>query len=272
LRTGKEKEFHLPKSCPVCGTKLTKNKGEVVWRCPNPRCFAQQRRYFHHFVSKNAFNIVGLGPRIIDRLIGEGLVSDPADIFKLKEGDIQPLEGFAEKSARNLIYAIQSKKKIPFPKFIYALGIRNVGEETAQDLAERFEDLEKLRKASLGDLEKTRDVGPIVARSIFGWFSQKRNSEFLEKLKKAGVDIVKEKETGHRPLKGKTFVLTGGLESLTRDEAKEKIRSLGGDISESVSPKTDFVVAGKEPGSKYEKAKKLNIKIITEKQFLALLK
>ena len=272
LRTGKEKEFHLPKVCPVCGTKLVKSEKEVVWRCPNSKCFAKRRRSFHHFVSKGAFNIVGLGPKIIDKLIDAELVLDPANLFKLEEGDISPLEHLAEKSAQNLISAIQARKRITLPKLIYALGIRNAGEETSRDLAEHFGTLEKLKKSSLQDLEKIKDIGPVVAKSIFDWFSKKENLELLEKLKKAGVKIIEVKTLAPQPLKGKTFVLTGGLKGLSREEAKEKIRSLGGEISESVSKKTDYVVAGKEPGSKYGIAKKLGVKTINEQEFLKMLK
>ena len=205
-------------------------------------------------------------------MIDEGLVSDLADLFKLKEGDILPLERFAEKSAQNLISAIQSKKKIILAKFIYALGIRNVGEETAKDLAEYFGSIEKLKKANLEELQKIMDVGPVVAKSIYDFFQEKRNLEFLEKLKKVGIEIIVEKKARYQPLKGKIFVLTGALETITREEAKEKIRLLGGEISESVSKKTDFVIVGKEPGSKAEIAKKLGIKTINEKEFLKLIK
>ncbi len=284
LRTGKEKEFHLPKRCPACGTKLVKPEGEVVCRCPNRKCFAKLRRYFYHFVSKGAFDIIGLGPKIIDKLLDTGLISDPADLFKLEVGDIIPLEGlssiqlkavvrgFAEKSAENLVLAIRYSKTISLSRFIYALGIKNVGEETARDLAEYFGALENLKKARLEGLQNIKDVGPIVAKSIFNWLSFKKNLEFLEKLKSAGVEIIEEKKPKHQPLKGKIFVLTGELKILTRNEAKEKIRSLGGEVSESVSKKTDFVVVGKEPGSKFEKAEKLGIKTLTEQQFLPLLK
>ncbi|KPJ57462.1 hypothetical protein AMJ49_00840 [Parcubacteria bacterium DG_74_2] len=272
LRTGKEKKFSIPKKCPVCETETIRQEGEVVWRCPNPKCFAKQRRYFYHFSSKGAFDIAGLGPKIIDRLIEEGLVSDPADLFKLEEGDIIPLERFAEKSAKNLISAIQSKKKITLSRFIYALGIRNVGEETASDLAEHFGSLEKIKKATLEKLQNIMDIGPVVAESIFDWFSQKKNLAFLEKLKAVGIVIIEERKPRYQPLKVKTFVLTGILTTMTREEAKEKIRLLGGEISESVSKKTDFVVAGKDPGNKYEKAKKLGIKIISEKEFLRMIK
>lgn len=272
LRTGKEREFKMPKNCPACGKKLVKPEGEVLWRCENPECPARKREYFYHFVSGGAFDIVGLGPKIIDRLVDEGLISDPADLFTLKEGDISILERFGEKSAKNLINAIQSKKKIPLAKFIYALGIRNVGEETAQDLAEYFGSIEKLKGASLEELQKVMDIGPVVAKSIYEFFREKRNLKFIEKLKKVGVEIIFEKKKRYQPLKGKIFVLTGALESMTREEAKEKIRELGGEVSESVSKKTDYVVVGKEPGSKLEKAKKLGIKTLTEKEFLKMLK
>jgi len=273
LRTGKERNFRMPEKCPVCGTKLIKPKGEVVWRCPNPKCFAKLRRYFHHFASKGAFNIVGLGPKIIDKLIEEGLVSDPADLFQLKEGDIIPLERFAEKSAQNLIEAIQPRKRITLARFIYALGIRNVGEETALDLAEIFGSLEKIKKASLEDLQRVRDIGPVVAKSIYGWFQQKRNIELLDKLRKFGVEIESLKiKAKSLKLKGLTFVLTGSLETMAREEAKAKIRGLGGEISESVSKKTDYVVIGKEPGAKFDIAKKLGVKIIGKKEFLNIIK
>ena len=272
LRTGREKEFKFPKKCPACGGKVIRPEGEAIWRCINPKCFAKQREYFYHFISKAAFDIVGLGPKIVDRLIDEGLVSDPADLFKLEEGDILPLERFAEKSAKNLIETIQSRKKIQFPRFIYTLGIRNVGEETAQDLAEYFGSIEKLKKTSLEELQKIMNVGPMVAKSIYAFFQEKRNLKFIEKLKGVGVEIISEKKPKRQILKGKTFVLSGSLESMAREEAKEKIRLLGGEISESVSKKTDYVLVGKEPGSKFKKAQKLGVKTINEKEFLKILK
>lgn len=272
LRTGKEKEFKMPKVCPVCGARLKRREREVVWRCPNPKCRARKREYFYHFVSRKAFDILGLGPKIIDRLLDEGLISDPADLFLLKEDDISHLERFAEKSAKNLILAIQSKKKITLAKFIYALGIRNVGEETSQDLAEKFCSFEKLKNASSPELQKIMDIGPVVAKSIYEFFPEKRNLKFIEKLKKVGVQILEEKKPKQQPLKGKIFVLTGSLETMTREEAKEKIRILGGEISESVSKKTDYVLVGKEPGLKYQKAKEMGVEIITEKEFLEMIK
>ena len=284
LRTGKERSFKMPENCPSCDKKLIKPAGEVLWRCPNQKCFARQKEYFYHFISKGAFDIVGLGPKIVDRLIDEGLVSEPSDLFKLEEGDILPLERFAEKSAQNLISAIQSKKKITLPKFIFALGIRNVGAKTCQDLVEYFGSIdpvrkdfsngvEKLKKATREELEKVPDVGPVVAKSIYDFFQNKRNLEFLEKLKKVGVEIESLKfKVKSLKLKGKIFVLTGSLETMTREEAKEKIRLLGGEISETVSKKTDYVIIGKEPGSKAEIAKKLGIKTMSGKEFLHLIK
>ncbi len=273
LRTGKEKEFKMPRNCPFCGSPLVKPKDEVVWRCPNPYCFARKKRELYHFVSKQAFDIEGLGPKIIDQLLDKGLISDPADLFKLKKGDLISLEGFAEKSAENLVKAIQARKKITLPCFIYALGIRQVGEETARDLVNYFGSLEKIKNASLEELEKITDIGPISAQSIYNWFHKKSNLEFLEKLKKVGVQITSQKpKAKSQKLRGLTFVFTGALESMTRDRAKEKIRNLGGNISESVSKKTDYVVVGKEPGSKYKKAKELGIKIIKEKEFLKMIR
>jgi DNA ligase (NAD+) len=269
LRTGREKNFKMPERCPSCKTKLVKE--DVLWRCPNPKCFARRRRSFYHFVSRSAFDIKGLGPKIIDRLLEEGLVQDPSDLFELKQGDIVSLERFAEKSAENLIRAIGEKREIPLARFIYALGIRNVGEETAIDLAEKFGSMEKMKKAKQEDFDSILDIGPVVAKSIYEWFQDKNNLKFLDKLEKK--IIIKKQETRNKKqsLKGKTFVLTGELETMIRDEAKQKIRELGGDISESVSLKTDYVIVGKEPGSKAEKAKKLGVKTISEKELIKML-
>ena len=273
LRTGKERKFKMPKNCPVCGTLLVKPEGEAIWRCPNPDCSARQRRYLYHFVSKGAFDIEGLGPKIINQLLEENLISDPADIFELKEGDLIPLERFAEKSAKNLIEAIQSKKEISLGRFIYALGIRGVGEETAQDLAEYFGSLEKIKAATLEELLQVKDIGPETATSIYSFFRAKRNLKLIERLLKAGVKIINPKKTkAPKKLENLTFVFTGSLKTMTREEAKEKVRELGGEVSESVSKKTDFVVIGENPGSKLQKAKKLKVKIVGEKEFLEMIK
>ncbi len=272
LRTGKEKPFKIPQKCPACATFLKKSQGQALWHCPNKKCQIRRRRQLYHFVSRPAFDIEGLGPKIIDQLLKQGLISDAADLFEFKEGDLIPLERFAQKSAANLVKAISDKRKIPLPRFIFALGIRGVGEETSQDLAQHFGSLEKLRKASIQDLEAIHDIGFIIAKSVHHWFRDRDNQRFLTKFKK---NVRIQLSVGARlprqmKLQGKTFVLTGVLKSMTRDQAKQKIRDLGGDISVSVSKNTDYVFAGANPGSKYSKAKKLGIKIINEKQFLCI--
>ena len=271
LRTGKEKGFRMPRKCPACGSSVIRPEGEVVHRCSNSCCGAIQRKNLYHFVSKKAFDIVGLGPKIINQLMDEGLVSNPADLFELGEGDLLSLERFAEKSTSNLVEAIEDSKKIPFHRFIYALGIRHIGEETAIDLANHFGNLERLKKAEIEDFFKVKDTGEIMAKSIYKWLREKRNLKLLERLAKVGVRIISAKrKVQSAKLKGRVFVLTGELETMTRDEAKEKIRQMGGDISSSVSKSTDFVVIGAEPGSKYDKAKKLSVKIISEDKFLKM--
>ena len=271
FRTGKEREFVMARICPSCQKALEKSETEAVWRCGNIKCPARQRRAFYHFVSRGAFNIEGLGPKIINRLLDEGLIQDVGDFFTLKKEDLVHLERFAEKSAENLVQAITEKKEISLPRFIYALGIRNVGEQTAIDLAEAFGSLETVKKASLQDIESVLNIGPIVASSVYEWFHQKHNIKLLEKLFLVGIIITKNREKKQDKLQGKSFVITGSLETMTRDLAKSKVRELGGQISESVSRKTDYLVAGSEPGSKLEKAQKLGVTVLNEKQFLKLL-
>jgi len=261
----------MPKKCPVCGGAVVRPKGEVVHRCANLKCGSIQKKQIIHFASKKAFDIEGLGPQIVNQLMDEGLVSNPADLFSLEQGDLVPLERFAEKSAQNLIEAIDQSKKIPLAKFIYALGIRHTGEETAINLAQYFGSLEKLKKASLAELARVKDIGQVVAQSVFEWFNNKVSQRLIDKLVKSGIEIDQVK-TVKKKLLGLTFVLTGELNKFTREQAKEKIRQLGGDISGSVSNETDFVVVGKEPGSKSDKAKKLGVKIIGEKEFLKMVK
>jgi len=268
LRTGKEKTFQMPSHCPACGAKVIKQG--VDYFCPRKNCQAAKKRFLYHFVSKKAFNIEHLGPKIIDHLLEEGLINEASDLFLLKKGDLIPLERFAEKSAENLIAAIEKSKKIPLGKFITALAIRHVGEETAADLANHFLSIQNLKKASLEDLERIPNIGKIVAKSIYNWFKEKTNLKLLDNLLKAGIEILPPLKPKTK-LKGKTFVLTGSLKTMTREEAKEKIRLLGGSTSSSVSKVTDFVVVGEKPGSKYEKAKKLGVKIISENEFLKMI-
>ena len=271
LRTGKEKKFQMPKVCPVCGRKLMRKAKEVVWRCENPDCRARRREFLYHFTSKKAFDIEGLGPKIIDQLMDENLISRAPDIFELKEGDLMPLERFAEKSSQNLVEAIQKSKKITLPRFIYSLGIRHVGEETAIDLARYFGSVDKLKKTSREELEKIPDIGGKVSESIYNWFQQKRNQKLIEDFLKAGVKILPPEIVGKK-LQGLTFVITGTLELMSRTEAEKKIRLQGGHPQSSLSKQTDYLVAGSEPGSKLEKAKELGVKTIGEKEFLEMIK
>lgn len=273
LRPQNSKKFKMPRV--FCGQRVSKKLGEVAHRILQPeKCELVRREYFYHFVSQKAFNIPGLGPKIIDRLIDEGLVQDPADLFLLKEGDIGPLERFAEKSAENLIHAIQSRKRIELQRFIYALGIPHVGEETAIDLTKNFSTLKKLDRAGLAELEALPNIGPVVAKSIYNWFQEKRNQKFIEKLMDVGINVgdLSRAIPKNQKLKRLTLVLTGGLTTMTREEAKIKIRELGGRLSESVSKKTSYVIVGNEPGSKLEEAKKIGVKIIDETSFLKLIK
>ena len=273
LRTGKEKEFHMPKKCPVCGETIEKIGSQVAYRCVNKSCPAIKREAIYHFVSRKALNMEGIGPRIIDQLMAAGLIRDSADLFTLKKEDLLNLERFADKSAENVVDAIQSKKKVALNKFIYSLGIDHVGEETGFVLAKKFKNLKNIEEAGLEELQNVPDVGPVVAQSIHSWFQKPYNKNILSKFKKEGVHITEEKDTKESAkFAGKTFVLTGTLETLGRDEAKEKIRELGGDVSGSVSKNTDYVVAGSEPGSKYDEAQKLGVKIIDEKEFLNMIK
>lgn len=272
LRTGKEKTIHEPIKCPICGSSLKRQAGEVAIYCANPKCFAQDKERLIHFVSKKAFDIDGLGEKIVEQLMNEGLVNAPADIFKLTEDELKSLERFADKSAKNLVEAIKLKKEISFPRFIYALGIKHVGEETAVDLARHFGALVKLRAAKLTDLLTIPNIGEVVAQSVNEYFADIKNDQLLDGLLAVGIRVKEEKQRAHQPLKGKTFVLTGTLEKMSRDEAKAKIRDLGGDVTGSVSRKTDYVVAGSEPGSKFDTAKKLGVNIIDEQEFLKMLK
>ncbi|MEK7654328.1 MAG: NAD-dependent DNA ligase LigA [Patescibacteria group bacterium] len=284
LRTGKEKAFKMPAKCPVDDSPVVRDG--VAYKCSNKNCGARQREFLYHFVSGNGFNIEGLGPKILDRFMDEGLISDAADIFTLKKGDIEVLERFGEKSAENIVKEIEERKKIQIEKFIYALGIIHVGEETSRLLAQSaisksefliskpLDILKALGTMSVEELQSIKDIGPAVAKSIYESFRDKRHQELIAKLDKAGVvlEISSSLRAKRGNLTGKTFVLTGTMEGMSREEAKEKIRSLGGDVSESVSKKTGYVVAGAEPGSKLSKAEKLGVKILNEREFQDLLK
>ena len=273
MRTGKEKEFKMPEICPVCGGELAQEKDSPIIRCANKNCSVKHRRALYYFASKKAMNIEGLGSKIIDALLDNNLIQDAADIYDLKEGDLEPLERFGEKSAKNIVNAVNVARTATLPKFLTALGIFHVGEETAELLAKETKSVEVLSDMPAEELQKIDGIGPKVAKSVFYWFKDKRNRELLERLLKRIKIILPGKSPllENSKIKGKIFVLTGTMESISRDKAKEEIKLRGGHINESVSKNTDFVVVGAEPGSKYGKAKKLGVKIIGEKEFLKLL-
>ncbi len=240
--------------------------------CLNNNCYAKQLKNIIHFVSKKAFDIDGLGKKIVEQLLNKGLIKNPADIFTLTVGDLEPLERFASKSADNLVKAVQNAKNISLDRFIYALGINHVGEETAIALAKEFGSLDNIMTANLERLENINDVGPQVAKSIVEYLTTKESQELIKDLLVNGIRIMNhELKIMGRKFDGKTFVLTGTLQTLTRDEIKNKIRELGGSVSGSISKKTDFVVVGDNPGSKYTKAKSLGVKILGEEEVVAML-
>ncbi|KKU13002.1 MAG: ligase protein [Parcubacteria group bacterium GW2011_GWC2_45_7] len=274
LRTGQEKTIRPPSRCPACGAKVERPEGEVAIVCSNKDCPAKHHERIAHFVSRKTFDIDGLGYKIVKQFMDAGLISTPADIFRLTKSDLVDLERFGEKSAENLIDSINKARKINLPRFIFALGIKHVGEETALDLANRFGTLRKIREAALADFQAVPNIGEVVAQSLFEYFTDKHNQKLVDDLLAAGVEVQSSYTLAPRrlTLQGLTFVLTGGLEAMTREEAKEKIRALGGEVASSVSKNTDYVVAGSEPGDKYDKAKKLGVKILSEQEFLTLFK
>ncbi len=269
LRIGKEKKFIMPKKCPYCGTEVFRSEGEVASYCPNKNCFAMELRKLAHFVSKKAFDIEGFGPNKIKLLADKGLVSDFADIFKLKKGDLELLERFAEKSADNLIEAIEKSKNITLGRFIYALGIRHIGEEMALDLSRKFGSLDKFKDISKEKLEAGDGVGPKVAESVYNYFHDANNLKLIDDLFETGIKIKSEAKLS-RKLNGLSFIVTGSLQSMSRDGAKDKVRNLGGDVHSSISKNTSYLIVGSSPGSKFEKAKKLGVKILSEEEFLKM--
>lgn len=271
LRTGRERAFRMPEKCPVCGREVARSAGEVARYCLNRACLARHREGLYHFVSKKAFDIEGLGPKILDQLLDVGLVRDAADIFTLKKEDIQELPRFDVKSAENLVSAIDARREIELGRFVYALGIRHVGEETAQALALHLGSLDAIMNASEEALASVPDVGDTVAKAIVAYTSDGAHRRLIEHIVKNHV-TVKGVKLLSKKLQGKTFVLTGTLDALTRDQAKQKIRLLGGDASSSVSKETDFVVVGENPGSKLAKAEKLGAKTIGEQEFLKMIR
>lgn len=270
LRSGKEKPYKMPSSCPECNTKLVKEDKEAVWRCPNKACPARVSNQIGHFASKGALDIDGLGEKNVEALLQSGLINDTADLYTLKKDQLLALERFAEKSADNLIKAISDKKTPPLHRFLFGLGIRHVGAQTAVDLTIHHRTLEHLSKATIDDLHEVDGVGEVVAESIVAWFSDPQNQKLLERFEELGVKPHNTSATSG-PLHGKGFVVTGTLESMGREVAAEKIRALGGKFQSSVGKDTNYLVAGANTGeSKLVKARKLGTEIIDETAFLKL--
>lgn len=269
-RTGAERRFTMPDTCPVCGADVIRLPGEAIHRCVGISCPAQLKGRIRHFASKRAMDIDGLGVKLIDQLVERGLVADIADLYDLSNGDLARLERMAEKSAHNLREALEGSKHPSLARFIYALGIRHVGEHISQVLAQRMQSVEKLFQVTEEELVAIPEIGPEVAQSVVRFFRDERNREVIKRLRRAGVEI--EGPTGEReePLRGKVFLFTGALEGMTRDEAKDLVEGLGGGVASSVGKRVDYVVAGKAPGSKYAKARELGLTIIDEEGFRRL--
>ena len=270
-RKGTEKIFRLPDRCPVCETLVQRSEDEAAIRCVNVACSAQLKRRIEHFASRNALNIDGLGPALVEQLVEDGLIQNVADLYGLKQKDIASLERMGEKSAENLMNAIEASRRIPVAKVLFGLGIPHVGANVAELLIDHFSSIDNLANANLEDIESIHGIGPQIAESLVDFFSQPRVQGFLERLKDVGLQWVAESgeplEVFASIFAGKTFVLTGSLSTMTRSEASEKIKEHGGKISSSVSGKTDYVIAGEAAGSKYDRAVELNIPILTEEEF-----
>lgn len=272
-RSAHAKAIHLPKNCPVCHSHIEQIEGEAVARCTAGLfCPAQRKEAIRHYASRRAMDIEGLGEKLVDQLVDVGLIKNVADIYQLSLAQLADLDRMAEKSAQNILDALEESKKTTLARFLYALGIREVGEATAKQLAHYYGDLPPLFSATEEELQAIPDIGPVVAKYIVSFFSEKHNREVIQKLIDSGIHWEKVKKAAHAPLAGKTFVLTGTLESMSRDEAKEKLESLGAKVAGSVSAKTTYVVAGSDAGSKLKKAQELNIEILDEKAFLQMLK
>jgi len=270
-RTGSEMPFVMPDTCPVCGEHVVRPEGEAIRRCVNINCPAQIKGRIIHFASKRAMDIDGLGEKLVDQLVDRGIVSQVSDLYYLTKEQLAGLERMADKSAQNIIDAIENSKRRPFNRFIYALGIRHVGEHISGLLAEHYKDIESLMEAKEDELMNIPEIGPEVANSIVLFFQDEKNRKTMEKMIDAGVEIEYARE-GDRPLEGTVFVFTGALKTMTRDDAKKMVESLGAKTSNSVGKKVNFVVAGEEAGSKLDKARQMGIKIIDEDEFLQIIR
>lgn len=270
LRTGKERRFTFPEICPTCGSAVVRKDGESAYRCSNKSCYGSLLLQLRHFTSRAAMDITGLGPRVIDAFYDAGLIKNQADIYSLKEENIVGLERFGELSATNIINSINSSRRTTLARFIYSLGIRHVGVETADALSNHFGSLSSVRQAKLEDLQEVADIGPIVARSIYEFFENAKHQELVDQLLRH-VKIENPQKKRRGKLSGRSIVFTGTLQKLTRPQAQQLARERGADVNESVSKNTDFVVVGNSAGSKADKAKTLNIKTLTEEEYIALI-
>jgi len=272
-RTGNVKRFKMPSKCPVCGEEVFRPKGEAVTRCINLDCPAQVKERIRHFASRRAMDIEGFGEKLVDQLVEKGLVKSFIDLFLLRQEDLMQLERMGEVLAAKLIRNIKETKNKPPDRVIYSLGIRQVGEHTAKVLMDHFKTIDNLMAAKYEDLLQVHEVGPEVASSVTNFFLVDRNKEIIKRLKQEGVFAEPSGDAGEpeKKLTGKTFVLTGTLENLIRDKAKDLIEKHGGKVSSSVSKKTDFVVAGSNAGSKLDKALQLGVKVIGEKELLEMI-
>jgi DNA ligase (NAD+) len=271
-RTGKEKIFQMPKVCPVCGAPTIREEGVSAVRCIGIECPARNLRNIIHFSSKEGMDIDGLGEKIVEQLLEKKLINNIADIYYLKEEDIKSLKKDGTKFASNLIASIENSKYNDLDKLICALGIRHIGGKSAKTLAKKFKSIENLQNAKIEELALTQDVGEIMAESIYEFFKQDQTTDLINRLKNANVNLnIKQEYNIDNRFEGKTFVLTGGLENYTRDEASRIIENFGGKVSSSVSKNTSYVLEGEAAGSKLEKANKLGINIITEEQFIKMI-
>ncbi len=270
-REERNKAFQMPSKCPACGEELVKLGEEVAWRCVNHECPPQIRSRIEHFASRDAMDIEGLGEAVVDQLVSENIISHYADLYELEKEELIPLERMAEKSAQNLLDAIEKSKKQPLDRVIYALGIRFVGKTVARDLASAFSTMASLMDASLESLTAVDTIGPKIAESVEAFFRKERNREIIERLRKHGLTFEMEEEQASSELDGKKFVLTGSLPHLSRKEASELIRKHGGKTTSSVSSNTDYLLAGDNPGSKFDKARELDIPVIDEETLLDMI-
>lgn len=274
MRSSKGKETKIPEECPVCAGEISKEKeGEVAYRCINPSCPAQIEARLIHFASRSAMDIRGMGESVVNQLVKKDMVKKFSDIYRLKKNDLLKLELFKDKKADNLLRAIEKSKHQPFSRLIYGLGIRHVGEKAAYVLAQKFVNLDKLINAKEEDLRGIYEIGQVMARSIVQFFQQDSTKLLIHKLRQAGVNLTEQvKKIKKTRLYGKNFVFTGELENFSRSEAERLVRELGGNATSTVSSNTDFVVSGENPGSKYAKAEKLGVKIISKKEFMEMMR